>query len=95
MNTILYVHTVHCRYVHIQYIFIFQSSQEKFTGLAGCGILTMRLMFETQTLICQSKANLDVKILFGNITHLINPEIRKLLKRYLYGNQDSTLHSGP
>ena len=47
-------------------------------------------------LIYQSKkANLDMKILFDNITHLIDPEIRKMLERGLFGNQDSTFCSGP
>ena len=36
------------------------------------------------------KANLDEKIVFCNIPHLIELEIRKLLERDSYGNQDST-----
>ena len=32
-------------------------------------------------LIYQSQANLDEKILFAKITHLIDPEIRKMLVR--------------
>ena len=55
----------------------------------------MRLMFETKMSIYQSKNNLDVKIFFGNITHLIDPEIRKMLENGLFGNQDSTFHCGP
>ena len=31
---------------------------------------------------------------FGNITYLIDPEIRKMLERGLYGNQNSTFHYG-
>ena len=55
----------------------------------------MRSIFETKMLIYQSKANLDVKILFGNIIYLIDPEIRKMLDRDLCENQDSIFHVGP
>ena len=36
----------------------------------------------------QSKASLDVKILFGNVNHLIDLEIRKMLELGLTENQD-------
>ena len=50
--------------------------------------------FETKMSNCfQSKANLDVKILFGKITHHLDPENRKMLVR-AYLNEDSTFHSG-
>ena len=71
-------------------------SLKKFTRSEGGGIKSMRLIFKkTKKLIYLSKANLDVKIVFGNITQLIDPEIWKILARGLYGNQDSTFHSGP
>ena len=41
----------------------------------------MKSIFKTNVSINQSKANLNVKILFGKITHLIDPEIRKMMKR--------------
>ena len=41
----------------------------------------MRPVFETKTLSNQSKANLDVKILFGNIIHIIDPEITQMLEK--------------
>ena len=49
----------------------------------------------TRLVIYQSKNNLDVKFLFGNITHFIDPEIKKMLERVLYGNQDYTFHFSP
>ena len=49
---------------------IYQVNQKKFWRLAGCGIKSMRPIFKTEMLIYQSKANLDEKILFGNITYL-------------------------
>ena len=55
----------------------------------------MRQLFETSMLIYQSKANLDVKFLFGNIAHLLDPEIRKIQEKDLFGDQDSIFHSGP
>ena len=41
-----------------------------FTPLAGCEIRSTRPTFKTEILIYQSKANLDEKILFRNITRL-------------------------
>ena len=47
----------------------------------------MAPIFKTELLIYQSKANLDEKILFDKITHQLDPEIRKMPVRGLYGNQ--------
>ena len=63
--------------------------------LAGCEIKSMRPIFKTEMLIYQSKANLDEKILFGKITHHLDPEIRKMLVNGKFGNEDSTFQSGP
>ena len=45
--------------------------------------------------IFQSKVNLDEKILFGSIPHLTDIEIRKKLVKDMFGNKNSTFHSGP
>ena len=66
-------------------------TSKKSTKLEVCGIDSMRPIFKTKMLMYQSKVNLDVNILFDNITHHIDLEMR----RGLYGNQDSTFHSGP
>ena len=42
---------------------------------------------KTEMLIFQSKANLDKKILFGKITHLKDPTIKRMSVRGLYGNR--------
>ena len=47
------------------------------TKLEVCGIDSIRLIFKTKMLIYQSKVNLDVKILFDNIIHHIDLEMRK------------------
>ena len=57
------------------------SGPKNFARLAGCGIKCMRLLFETKMSIDQSKANVDVKILFGKITHLLHQEIMIMLAR--------------
>ena len=62
--------------------------------LVGYGIKSKWQIFKTQMLIYHSKANLDVKILFGKSTHLINPKIWKAGKG-LYGNGDSIFDSCP
>ena len=55
----------------------------------------MRPIFKTEMLIYHSKANLYKKILFGKITHHLDPEIRKMLVRGMFGNKDSIFNSGP
>ena len=52
----------------------------------------MRPIFKTEIFICQSKVNLDEKILFGTIPHLTDPEIRKMLVKSMFGNKNSTFH---
>ena len=42
------------------------------TPLAVCGIKCTRLILKTEMLIYQSKANSDVKIVFGKITHVLD-----------------------
>ena len=56
---------------------------------------SMRPVFKTEVLIYHSKACLDGKILFGKITHHLNPETWKILVRGMLGNKDSTFLSGP
>ena len=76
-------------------MYIIPGESRKVYAFGGCGINSMRPIFEAKILIYQSKANLDETILFGNITNLIDPEIRKMMEKGLFGNQDSTFHSGP
>ena len=45
-------------------------------------------IFKTKVLICQSKANLDEKILFREITHLKDSTIRKMPVKGFYGNRE-------
>ena len=52
-------------------------------------------IFETEMLIYQSEANFEAKILFGKITHYVEPEIRKMLERGLLWSKDPTFHFGP
>ena len=55
----------------------------------------MRPIFKTEMLIYQSKAKLDEKIWFGKITHYLDPEVRQMLARVMFGNKACTFHSGP
>ena len=52
-------------------------------------------IFKTEMLSYQSMANLDEKILFGEIAHHSDPGIRKILVNGKFGIEDSTFHSGP
>ena len=70
-------------------------SQKKFTRLAGCEIKNMRLIFINEMSIYQSKANLDEKILFGEITHHFGPRNKENVGKQQVCKQDSTIHSGP
>ena len=65
----------------------YRVSQKKFRCLEGCGIKSMRPIFKTKMLIYQSRVNLDEKVLFGNISHLIDPGIRKMLVKGMFGNK--------
>ena len=74
-------------------------SQKKFARLVGYGIKSIRLIFKTEMLIYQSKANLDEKTLFGKLTHPVthhlNSGILEILVKGMFGNEDSTCHSVP
>ena len=52
-------------------------------------------IFNIKMLIFQSKANLNEKILFGTITHLVDSEIRKMLVRGMFRRENFKFHSGP
>ena len=54
----------------------------------------MLSVFKTKMFIYHSKANLDVKTLFDNITHLIDTEIRNMLEWGSHENQNHSFHSG-
>ena len=54
----------------------------------------MRLIFKTKLLIYQSKVNIYEEILFGKITHHLDSEIRKMLVKGAFRNEDSTFNSG-
>ena len=58
-----------------------------FTRLMGCGIKIMQPIFKSKIRIYQSKAELDEKVLFGKITHLQDPTIRKMPIKSLYRNR--------
>ena len=66
-----------------------------FTRLAGYGIKSVRLKFNTEMLIYHSKVNLDEKILFGNIPHLVDPEIGKMLVKGMFRIKNPHSISGP
>ena len=55
----------------------------------------MRPIFKTEMLFYQSKANLDEKILFCKITHHLDPEVRKMLVKSMFINENSIFHFGP
>ena len=52
-------------------------NQKSFIRLVGCGIKSMWPIFKIE--IHQSKANIDVKILVGKITHLRTQKLEKRL----------------
>ena len=80
---------MHCFYT----LYYATGRLKKFTRSAGDGI--KRPIFKTVMLIYQSKANLDGKILLGEITNHLDPESRKMLAGGMLGNKDSSFHFGP
>ena len=73
---------------------MYRVSQKKFSRLVSYGEKSMRPIFKSKMLIYQSKANLDEKMLFGKIIHHLDPKIRKVLVRGMFGNKDSSFHFG-
>ena len=63
--------------------------------LAGCEIQSIAPILKIEMLTFQSKTSLHEKILFGKITHYLDPEIRKMLIKGMFWNKHSTLHFGP
>ena len=59
-------------------------SQKNVLTFGGLWIKKYVIDIQTEILIHQSKANLDLKILCVKITHLIDPEIRKYWERVLW-----------
>ena len=53
------------------------------------------IIFKTEMLIYLSKANLDGEILFGNMLHLTDHKIRKMLVQGMFGNKNPTFHFVP
>ena len=51
-------------------------------------------MFNTEMLICQSKDNLEEKMLFIKVSHL-DPESRNTLVKGMFGNENSTFNADP
>ena len=74
----------------------YRVSKKKVYAFGGLWNKSMEPIVKTEMFIYQSKANLDMKILFSIITHHIDPEIRQMLINGKYGNdEDSTFHAGP
>ena len=75
-------------------------SQKILTGLVGCGICSISIfrysiwpIFKTEEiLIHPSDAYLDVEILLGEMIHIFDPEIRKMLTRSLYAKCEREFH---
>ena len=56
-------------------------------------MIRMGPIFKAEILIYQSKVNLDEKLLVGKMPHLIDPEVRKMLGRVIFGSKNTTFHS--
>ena len=70
------------------------SKTTKLTRLTGCGTKAASPIFNIEVMIDQLKANLDLKVLLGKITHLLDQETRKVLVRVFYEKEHTTFDSG-
>ena len=52
-------------------------------------------IFKTDILLCQSKLNLDEKILFGKIIYHLDLKLEKCMQEVCMGFENSTFHFGP
>ena len=68
-------------------------TQIELTRLAGYGKKSMQPIFKIKMLIFQAKTNLDEKIMFGKTTRHLDLEIRPMLVRGMFGNENSASHS--
>ena len=50
----------------------------------------MRMVLKTAMFVYQSKPNLDVKVVFGKITHHFRPIVRKMLLKSSMGTRMSS-----
>ena len=71
-------------------------SHKKVHAFGGLWNKKYRAISKNKMLIFHSRADLDEKILFGKITHHVEPEIRQenAGKRHVRKNKKSTLYSG-
>ena len=53
-----------------------------------------RIFHRFQNVPASCEHSLKLEILFGKITHLSNPKVRKMSVRGLCGNENSAFHSG-
>ena len=61
----------------------------------GCGMKKHATDTQNCNVNLSVKGRLKSEIALGKISHLIDPEIRKMLVRGLYGNENSMIHSDP
>ena len=73
---------------------MYRLSQKKVYAFGGYGRRIMWSIFKIRMLIFQSMAKLVKKILFGKITHHLDPEIREMMERGMFGSGNSTFQFG-
>ena len=83
--------TKHFRNLIFSYEKVYLVSSKKVTRFTGL----LKLILKSEKLIYQAKADLDEKIFFGIIIHHSDPENWEMLVKGVFGNDDSTFHSGP
>ena len=71
---------------------LYRERKEEIEHLVSC-VIKVRIrypIFKNEMFFYQFKANLGAKSFHGKITHLLYPNIRKMLTRGVCGNESST-----
>ena len=76
-------------------VLVYRVSPDQFKRLADCKMKSMSPVFKIEMFIYQLEANLIREIFFRKITHHLDQQIRKMLIKGMFVNEDSTFHSGP
>ena len=63
---------------------MYWASKKKLEPLARCGIQSKWSIFKTEMFNCPSKAKSVLRILFSEITHLLDPKVRNGGKEFVW-----------
>ena len=73
----------------------YRVSKKKIITFSGLWNENHAFDIQIEMIICQSRAAFNVKILPDKFTHLLDPEIKRMLERGLHDNENFMFDPGP